>query len=149
MPSTLCVSAELSNLAVIRGFVKDTAAALQIEPDAIADMLQAVEEAATNIIVHGYRGEPGEIEVETVREQAALVVRLRDHAVLFNPTRVPPPDLTLPLQARRLGGLGVHLMRHFTDTLLYRVTPDGGNELTLIRKSKSKPQMEETDEHQR
>jgi serine/threonine-protein kinase RsbW len=133
MPSILRVSAELPNLAAIRCFIEDTAAALQVGPDAIADMIQAVEEAAANVIVHGYRGQPGEIEVETSSEQTALVVRLRDHAFAFDPTRAPPPDLTLPLETRRLGGLGIHLMRHFTDSMTHRVTPDGGNELTFKR----------------
>ena len=134
MPSTLRVSAELPNLAVIRGFVEDTAAALDVGPGLIVDMIQAVDEAVTNVIVHGYRGQPGDIEIEMDREQGALVVRLRDHAFPFDPTRAPPPDLTLPLEARRLGGLGIHLIRQFTDAMLYRLTFDGSNELTLIGK---------------
>ena len=134
MPSTLRVSAELPNLAVIRCFVEDTAAALQFGPGVILDMIQAVDEAATNVIVHGYRGQPGEIEIEMAREQNALVVRLLDQAFAFDPTRAPPPDLTLPLEARRLGGLGIYLIRQFTDTMLYRRTSQGSNELTLIRK---------------
>jgi len=85
MPSTLRVSAELPNLAVIRGFVEDTAAALDVGPGLIVDMVQAVDEAVTNVIVHGYRGQPGDIEIEMDREQDALVVRLRDHAFPFDP----------------------------------------------------------------
>jgi serine/threonine-protein kinase RsbW len=134
MQFTHAVSAELSNLATIRRFVHDAAAALQIEPDAMLDMVQAVDEAATNIIVHGYRGMPGEIDVQVSREQDALVVRLRDHAVPFDPTQVPPPDLSLPLEMRRVGGLGVYLMRHFTDAMTHRVTLAGDNELTLVKK---------------
>jgi serine/threonine-protein kinase RsbW len=131
----ISVPAELQSLGVIRRFVQETAIALGSDLQAVADMLQAVEEAAANIVVHGYRGQPGDIEVEVSLEKAVLVIRLRDRAILFDPTSIPPPDLTRPLEERRLGGLGVHLARHFTDSMTYRVTDDGRNELTLQRKS--------------
>ena len=134
MMSKILVSAELQNLGVIRRFVQETAIALGSDRKAVDDVLQAVEEAAANIVVHGYGGQPGDIEVEVGLEQAVLVVRLRDRATLFDPTGVPPPDLTRPLEERRLGGLGIHLARYFTDSMTYRVTDDGRNELTLRRK---------------
>jgi len=134
MTSRLRVPAELQNLGVIRRFVQETAIAQGSDRQAVADMLQAVEEAAANIVVHGYCGQPGDIEVEVSLEKAVLAVRLRDRATLFDPTSVPPPDLALPLEERRLGGLGIHLARHFTDSMTYRVTDDGRNELTLRRK---------------
>ena len=134
MTSKLQVPAELQNLGVIRRFIQETAIALGSDRIAVDDMLQAVEEAAANIVVHGYGGQPGDIEVEVSLEQTMLVVRLRDDAAFFDPTRIPPPDLTRPLEERRLGGLGIHLARYFTDSMTYRVTDDGRNELTLRRK---------------
>jgi serine/threonine-protein kinase RsbW len=136
MESTLRVLAELPNLAVIRRFVEETATALKANRDAIDDMIQAVDESATNIIVHGYRDQPGHIEIEMTQEGNALVVRLRDQAPLFDPTRAPPCDVTLPLERRRFGGLGIHLTRRFTDSVTYRTTSEGGNELTLRKKVK-------------
>ena len=128
---SLSVSAEVANLAVIRRFVEEGATSLRADRRAIDDMLQAVEEAVANIIFHGYHGRPGDIEIEMGQEQNALVVRLRDKAFPFDPTQLPPPDLTSPLETRRFGGLGVHLIRQFTDQITYRVTPEGDNELTL------------------
>ena len=136
MESTLRVLAELQNLAVIRRFIEKTAMALKVERDAMDDMIQAVDESATNIIVHGYRGRSGYIEIEVTQEGNVLVVRLRDQAPHFDPTRAPPPDLTLPLERRRFGGLGIHLTRQFTDSIAYRITSEGGNELTLRKKVK-------------
>ena len=136
MESTLRVLAELPNLAVIRRFVEETAMALNVDRDAIDDMIQAVDESATNIIVHGYRGRTGAIEIEVTQEGTVLVVRLRDQAPLFDPTRAPPPDLTLPLERRRIGGLGIHLTRQFSDSMTFCTTSEGGNELTLRKKVK-------------
>ena len=133
--SSLRISAELKQLVVIRHFIEETVAAFKADPSAVLDVLQAVDEAATNIIVHGYRGQPGMIEIEVRREGDSLVVRLRDQATPFDPTAVPPPDLTLPLEKRPLGGMGIYLARQLMDEMTHRVTSQGGNELTLVKKT--------------
>jgi serine/threonine-protein kinase RsbW len=131
MAETLSVPAERKSLATIRRFVEITAGALPVNPEVIADMVLAVDEAATNIILHGYRDRPGEIRVEVGCEGDALVLRLSDQAPLFDPTQVPPPDLDLPLDQRRFGGLGIHLTRQCMDEVSYCISADGCNELTL------------------
>jgi serine/threonine-protein kinase RsbW len=132
--STLRIAAELKNLSVIRRFVQQTATALDADPTVISDVILAVDEAATNIIVHGYQGQPGIIEVEMRRTGDSLVVCLRDQAFPFDPTAMPPPDLTLPLEQRPLGGMGIHLVRQLMDEVTHRITPQGGNELTIVKK---------------
>jgi len=131
---TLCIAARAEHLAKIRHFVEHTAAALGAGQEEIDDLVLAVDEAATNVIVHGYQCQPGLIEVEVGRQGDALLVRLRDGAPLFDPTLLPMPDVTLPLEMRPLGGLGIFLMRQSVDEMTYRVTPEGGNELTLIKR---------------
>lgn len=133
-PRLLRVSAEPVNLARIRRFVADEAVALGADPAAVPDLIQAVDESATNIIVHGYRGTVGIVEVELRIGEGALVVHLRDHAPPFDPTRVPPPDLSQPLERRPLGGMGVHLTRELTDEVRHRSPTGWGNELTLIKR---------------
>ncbi len=140
MESTLSISAEVPNLVAVLRFVEATAAALQVNRDVIDDMLQAVDEAVTNIIVHGYHEQAGNIEIGVSLEEGALVVRLRDQAPLFDPTLVPPPDLTLPLEKRRFGGLGIYLARQFVDSMTYRITSEGSNELTLRKAGPLKDQ---------
>jgi serine/threonine-protein kinase RsbW len=124
-------AAELANLAPIRQFVEEAATSAGADREAVTGLIQAVDEAATNVIVHGYRGSLGEIELELVREKDALLVRLRDQAPPFDPTVIPAPDLTLPPHKRKVGGLGVHLMRQCVQDMSYRLTPVGENELTL------------------
>ena len=135
MSSTLQFAAELPNLTAIRRFVREEATKLQAGRAAIEDMIQAVDESATNVIVHGYEGRPGTIEIEVSREGDDLVVRIRDYAPPFDPTTYPAPDLSLPLERRRFGGLGIHLSRECTDAVIYRSMPDGANELTLVKKA--------------
>lgn len=123
--------ARTANLAAIRSFVTGEAEAAGVPRDAVAAMIQAVDEAATNVMLHGYRGGPGIIEVEMRTDGTALVVRLRDGSPAFDPTSVPAPDLEKPWYLRPPGGLGMHLIRQCVDRVSYRRTETGQNELTL------------------
>jgi serine/threonine-protein kinase RsbW len=134
MESSLRMTADLENLAEIRHFVQKTATSFDLDPDSIPDVLLAVDEAVTNVLVHGYPGQAGMIEIELRRRGDSLVVCLRDQAVPFDPTLVPPPDLALPLEERPFGGMGIYLIRQLMDEMTYRITRQGGNELTLVKK---------------
>jgi serine/threonine-protein kinase RsbW len=130
----LRIPADLERLVEIRRFVKERATTLGVDPDLLPDVLLAVDEAATNAIVHGYRGQEGFVEIEVGREGEALVVRLRDEAVPFDPTSVPPLDVTLPPEQRVLDGMGIHLIRQAVDEMSHRITLQRGNELTLVKR---------------
>jgi anti-sigma regulatory factor (Ser/Thr protein kinase) len=131
---SLQVAADVHKLAAIRQFVEESARGLGVEPSAIYDLVLAVNEMATNIVVHGYGGRQGAIELQLRRVGDAIEACLRDQAPLFDPTRAPAPNLTLPLQKRPLGGVGIHVTRQLMDAMHYRVSPQGGNELTLVKR---------------
>jgi anti-sigma regulatory factor (Ser/Thr protein kinase) len=105
-----------------------------MDPDLLPELLLAVDEAATNTIVHGYKGREGLMEIEVGREGNALVVRLRDEAEPFDPTGVPPQDVTLPPEQRLTEGMGIYLMRQGVDDMTHRTTLSRGNELTLVKR---------------
>jgi serine/threonine-protein kinase RsbW len=130
----LRIEAELKNLAAIRRFVEEAATSLGAGPAAVSAVRLAVDEAATNIISHGYRNQGGSLEINIWSEGDDLLVRLRDEAAPFDPTTVPPPDISLPLEQRPVGGLGIHLMRQAVDEFRHRPIPGGGNELTLVKR---------------
>lgn len=129
----LRLDASLSDLEAIRNFIEDYAQGLKVDPSATYDILLSVTEMVTNIIVHGYRGKSGPVEIEITQQDDALVVFLRDEASPFDPTQVPTPDISLPLEQRPVGGLGVHLTREFMDRMSYRQGLQGGNELVLVK----------------
>ena len=146
--ASLRIAAELKNLSEIRRFIKETASALGVDPATIHNVPLAVDEAVTNIIVHGYQCQGGAIEIEVEREGDALVIRIRDDAPPFDPAVIPPPDLTLPLAQRTPGGLGIYLIRQVMDEMTHRATPQGGNELILVKrgiKEKQRTQRDGTD----
>jgi serine/threonine-protein kinase RsbW len=132
--SSLRIAAEVKNLSEIRCFVQETASALGLDPATVPKVILAVDEAVSNIIVHGYQRQEGIVEIEVSQERDALVIRIRDEAPPFDPTIVPAPDVTLPLEKRIPGGLGIHLIRKIMDEMAHRVIPQGGNELTLVKR---------------
>jgi serine/threonine-protein kinase RsbW len=131
--ATLRIAADLENLTSIRRFIEEAATALGVAPAAIPDLVLATDEAITNIIVHGYQGQQGPIKIEVERDGDRVAIRLHDQAHPFDPTTFQPPDMTLPLEQRPIGGMGIYLIRQSVDELTYRVLPQGGNELTLAK----------------
>ena len=132
--ASLHIAANLENLAAIRGFVEQTARALGVAPATVTEVVLAVDEAATNTVVHGYRSESGTIEIEMKREGDTLLICLRDEASPFDPTTVSTRDITVPLEQRVSGGLGIHLIRQIMDEVTHRITSQGGNELGLVKR---------------
>jgi CheY-like chemotaxis protein/anti-sigma regulatory factor (Ser/Thr protein kinase) len=102
--------------------------------DAVWQALRlAVDEACTNVIVHGYRGAVGAIRLAVAVGDGQAIVTLTDDAPPFDPEAVPPPDLHSPWAVRREGGLGWHLIRSVVDDVRHRAGPRG-NELILVKR---------------
>ncbi|MCK9578993.1 MAG: ATP-binding protein [Methanoregula sp.] len=117
------VSAHLEDLMQVSGFL----------PEAILDTQLAVEEAITNVIVHGYKKSRGVIRVSCQVSSNAAEIQIADAAPPFDPLSIPEPDLDGDVTERRIGGLGVHLIRQVMDDFSYRYE-NGENVLILTKK---------------
>jgi serine/threonine-protein kinase RsbW len=126
--------AEVGRLAEIRQFVEEVSASMEVEDPVAYDVALATDEAVCNVIKHGYRQTGGQIELCIVRAEDNLIICIRDSAPAFDPTAQPGPDVTVPLEERSPGGLGIFLMRQVMDEMLYQRLPDGRNELILVRR---------------
>ena len=126
------IRSNVNRLAALRAMVRSAAIAAGADKAYVADLVQAVDETVTNAIVHGHAGRPGWIEVSVAVEGDRLVVTIEDDAPPFDPTTVPEPDLSVPPERRRPGGMGVHLARLCIDEMIHRTRPGGGNILTLV-----------------
>ena len=84
-----------------------------------ADM--ALEELLTNIIKYGYdAGGEHRIDVLLRLDGAGLFIRVEDDGHPFDPTAAPEPDITLPVQERPIGGVGLLLVRRNFPHFLWR-----------------------------
>ncbi|OQY04435.1 MAG: hypothetical protein B6I20_03055 [Bacteroidetes bacterium 4572_117] len=93
-----------------------------ISKDVAFSMNLALEEITTNIINYGYKGvQDYDIVIRFTLERHKLRIQIKDGAKEFNPFDVEvPEDLGKPLEERNIGGLGIHLVKKFTDNFSYR-----------------------------
>ena len=129
----LVIGADLTGIPRVSAVMEEAMQECTFSDDAILDLQLAVEEAISNIILHGYGGGSGEVEIEIQVTEKIAEVRIRDRAPPFDPLSVPDPDRKSDLSERRTGGLGIYLMRQVVDEVCY-VYVDGKNVLTLIKK---------------
>ena len=91
--------------------------------------------AAYNIIEHAYGGEGDDIlEIRCDVSNEVLTISIHDWGKPFDPSNVPDPKLDEGLFERRIGGLGVYLMRKLMDSVGYVPSSESGNILTLTKR---------------
>ena len=98
----------------------------------------AIEEAVVNIMNYAYpKGTRAVIliEVDADADNETLTFVLRDEGTAFDPTAYQEVDVNEHVGQQKVGGLGIHLMRHYMDTLTYE-RKDGQNILTMTKKIK-------------
>jgi anti-sigma regulatory factor (Ser/Thr protein kinase) len=94
----------------------------------------AIEELVTNCIKYGYDdSNDHSIEIVFVVEDGALRMEVIDDGHPFNPLQAPSPDLSVPIEHRPIGGLGIHLLRELADDVSYE-RRDGTNRLRLTKR---------------
>jgi serine/threonine-protein kinase RsbW len=59
---------------------------------------------------------------------------MRDNGKSFDPSSVPEPNVKAELSERKIGGLGMYLMRKLMDDVVYESFPNAGNTLTMIKR---------------
>lgn len=133
-PLELTIGSEIAEIPRVSDLLEEAMQAHGFSSEETLDTQLAVEEAITNVIVHGY-GKAGETVAITCRfEQGFMEIVIADTARPFDPLSLPDPDLDAGMDERRIGGLGVYLIRQVMDTVSYQYK-DGRNILTLTKKS--------------
>lgn len=115
----------------VQALLDELAGAHRLQPDAVADMQVALDEVLSNILKNGFGdGLPHRIEVTLSVDRNTLTAEIEDDCAPFDPLGVPPPDLGGSLQARRVGGLGMHFVRNLMSEVRY-ARVDAHNRLVL------------------
>jgi anti-sigma regulatory factor (Ser/Thr protein kinase) len=104
-------------------------------PDPVRrDLLVALDEVLANVVMHGSDGATTAVASVTVHLLAdAVQVVVADTGVSFDPLAQAPPDTTLSIEARPIGGLGLHLVQRLMDDTRY-AREDAQNILTLTKR---------------
>jgi anti-sigma regulatory factor (Ser/Thr protein kinase) len=136
---SLTVPAQLDQLAEMRRYVQAAGEEAGLSSDATYKLVLAVDELATNIVIHGYQehGQSGDITLSAVTERESLSIVIEDRGAAFDPATLPMPsaeDLSKPLEERHIGGLGIFLALNSVDDYRYqRLGEINRNTLTMKR----------------
>ncbi|MBN1578982.1 MAG: ATP-binding protein [Chitinispirillaceae bacterium] len=128
-------SAELAYLERMLGHIKGYALKAGFSEQEIYDVQLGCEEVLNNIIHYAYPGKNGFISIRCVLNSNSyrLAVTICDKGSAFNPLSVPEPDIAVPVEQRRIGGLGIYFLRKMFDSIEYERI-DSVNRLTLYKK---------------
>ncbi len=89
-------------------------------------LLLVLDELFSNVVIHGFgHSARGHVWVQAQRHPDEVEVSITDDAPPFDPLRYALPDVNLPIEERRVGGLGLMLVRRTADRLEYRRLASG------------------------
>jgi serine/threonine-protein kinase RsbW len=119
----LSMAAKAEGVGVIRQALAGMADALAFDSTVLADMKMAVTEACTNVVVHAYDGDPGQLEVQMLAGEEELTIVVRDHGAGIHPrpSRSESPAL----------GLGLPLIAALSDAFELKGTAGQGTEVRM------------------
>ena len=127
----------LENLEKISDFIVQAAKEAGLDDSATYAVQLAVDEAATNIIEHAYRGTNQGIIIcsyDVLKDGIKIV--LKDQGRPFDPQAVPEPNIKVPLEDLKPRGLGLYMMRKVMDDIRFEFSPKHGNTLTMFKRKK-------------
>jgi len=129
----------LEAVARLRDSVEKRADAAGLSRKAIYNLCLAVDEIATNVVLHGYQeaGRTGPLRVATGLDDEGFTVILEDEGAPFDATRHALPsaeDLARPLEERTVGGLGILLALRGVDALQYESAPGVNRHIFVVKR---------------
>lgn len=131
----MVLTAEVSRLDEVIRFVNDELEQHDLPMKAIMQIDIAVDEIFGNIANYAYAPDVGEaaVWVEVEQDPPCAVLRFIDRGRPFNPLQQKEPDVTLSLEERQIGGLGIYMVRKSMDEVAYAYE-DGQNILTIRKR---------------
>jgi len=132
--SAVTEDVSVKDLPCILAFVEDACQLANVNPDLFFDLQLATEEACTNVIEHAYKGQGGALRILFETRNDDVLITLHDHGRAFDPNAVSPPNTSLPLRQRPVGGLGLHLIYRLMDDVRFSFGPEG-NTLLMVKRN--------------
>ena len=131
---SLVLSNDTSEVPRLNDFVAEVCQTVGLESIVAMQVKLAIEEAVVNVMKYAYpQGTRGDVTIEAVSNDVRLKFTIIDSGKPFDPTVLPEVDTTLPAKERRIGGLGIHIVRQFMDSINYERS--GNLNILTIRKN--------------
>lgn len=140
---SLSIEAKITNLDKVTDFVRAELEETGFSSEQIIKSCLAVEEIFVNIAHYAYgKLDPmGNIISDSGTGQAKIIIETDDSRVTltfidegreYNPLGKEDPDITIPAKDRKVGGLGIFMVKKIMDEMCYRYE-DGKNILSITQ----------------
>ena len=130
---SLKIPAKLENLHTMMAFVRSFMESNNTNNTAIMQTELAIEEVLVNIINYAYPDKNGDIEVSCEWESGRKAIfKIFDNGTPFDSVNKKEPDITIPIEEKSIGGLGIFLLKKMMDDVKYERV-NAKNVLTLVK----------------
>ena len=94
----------------------------------------AVEEIFVNIASYAYPTGNGTatVSIEILDDPQRAEITFIDSGIPYDPLKKPDPDITLSVEERQIGGLGIYMVKKSMDDVSYSYS-EGQNHFTIVK----------------
>lgn len=126
------VAAAIENIGSVTGFVDDFLDGQECSRKAKMQINIAIDEIFSNISYYAYQNETGQVtmKVDMQENPKAVCITFIDCGIPYNPLEKEDPDITLSIEEREIGGLGIYMVKKNMDEMEYEYS-EGKNILVL------------------
>ena len=126
------VAAAIENISSVTGFVDDFLDGQECSRKAKMQINIAIDEIFSNISYYAYQNETGQVtmKVDMQENPKAVCITFIDCGIPYNPLEKEDPDITLSIEEREIGGLGIYMVKKNMDEMEYEYS-EGKNILVL------------------
>lgn len=125
--------ATTENYDIFSKWLNDGATAFGLPMKTVQRLNLVAEESFTNVAGYAYINKSGYVDVSLVKKENKVILKLTDSGFKFNPLLRQDPDVSVGLEERTTGGLGIFLVKQMSDKVTYRYIK-GKNILTITLK---------------
>ncbi|MBI5681382.1 MAG: ATP-binding protein [Methanobacterium sp.] len=134
----ITVPAKIENLQNVLDFVIKELDSVEYNIKALLQLELSIEEAYVNIANYAYESEDGEVLIccNINKNPLQITVQFIDCGIPYNPLKNENSDISLEIKEKKVGGLGILLIKKNVDNIAYEYK-DGKNILTIQKKLNS------------
>ena len=128
----LTIAAAVENIETVTEFVNEQLEAYDCPMKVQIQIDVAIDELFSNIARYAYNPEVGiaTVQVAVVEDPLSVVITFIDNGIPYDPLKKEDPDITLSLEDRPVGGLGIYMVKKTMDDITYEYK-DGKNILAI------------------
>ena len=116
----LTLKTEIEEFEQLRIWLQKIALKLKLPEKITSQLMIAADEVFSNIAAYAYPGTSGMVTISAEQNDSLLQLTFADTGRPFDPLRTAEPDVKLPLEQRKIGGLGIFVVKKLMDKVEYR-----------------------------